>query len=105
MLKNEVGGKRDSVNNRAIYPVGKLLRVKRRGSDRLEVLEKQTFKDFHDHRGQCHRSAVVERGDFRLLRYGDYDGALEALNNLTELERGVNDDSEERRQLYCIVLY
>ena len=60
------------------------------------------FKDFHDHRGECHQSVVVERGGFRFLWYRDGGGALEALSwTVTELEGGIKDGSEVRRQLGC----
>ena len=60
MLQNVMQGKRDSVIDGSVGPVGELVRIELMISACLEGPENQALEHFHDHGDQSDRSVVVQ---------------------------------------------
>ena len=60
MLQNVMQGKRDSITDGSVGPVGELVRVQLMISGCLEGPENQALEHFHDDGGQSDRSVVVQ---------------------------------------------
>ena len=79
MLQNAMQGKRNSIIDGSIGPVGELVRVQLMIGGCLEGPENQALKHFHDHGGQSNRSVAVQACYAGLLGNWHYGGGLEAL--------------------------
>ena len=76
--QNVMQGKRDSVIDGSVGPVGELVRIQLMISGCLEGPENQALEHFHDHGGQSDRSVVVQACYAGLLGNRRYGGGLEA---------------------------
>ena len=77
MLQNVMQGKRDSIIDGSVGPVGELVRFQLMISGCLEGPENQALEHFHDHGGQSDWSAVVQACYAGLLGNRHYGGDLE----------------------------
>jgi len=78
VLQNVMQGKRDSIIDGSVGPVGELVRVQLMISGYLEGPENQVLEHFHDHGGQSDWSVVVQGCYAGLLENRHYNGGLEA---------------------------
>ena len=101
MLQNVMQGKRDSVIDGSVGPVGELVRIQLMISDCLEGPENQALEHFHDHGGQSDRSVVVQACYAGLLGNRHCGGGLEASRDVASLQRLVEQSSEHWSQLVC----
>ena len=101
MLQNVMQGKRDSITNGSVGPVGELVRIQLMISGCLEGPENQALEHFHGHGGQSDRSVVVQACYAGLLGNRHYGGGLEASWDVALLQRLVEQSSEHWSQLVC----
>ena len=98
MLQNAMQGKRDSIIDGSVGPVGELVRVQLMISGCLEGPENQALEHIHDHEGQSDRSVVVQACYAGLLGNQHYGGGLEASRDVALLQR-LEQSSEHWSQL------